>query len=92
MNRDERDARREDSLRGVSELAREIDRSGSLLATLAVEQLLKPAISDIVSPIRRKAVSRGTQEASKGATRMVTKQKAQTVDRDEKAESSEEEA
>jgi hypothetical protein len=80
MNRDERDARLENSLQGIEELARDVEKdiAGSFLATLAVEQLLKPAISDVVSPIRRKAISRGKQQAVKTATKVVTKKSTQT--------------
>lgn len=80
MNRDERDASNENSLQGVGEFAREVgvphlDTSGSFLATLAVEQLLKPAISDVVSPVRRKAVSQATHGTTKTAKKIASKKK-----------------
>lgn len=81
MNRDERDAQLENSLQGVEELACEVgDDAGSFLATFAIDQLLRPTISDIVSPVRRKAVSKATQSTTKAATRIATRKSPSSPD------------
>jgi hypothetical protein len=95
MNRDENEARREDSTAGADEFFRDMAGAfGPFMATLAVEQLVKPVISDVVSPWRRKAVKGATAGTTKAARKAVTKKKSSSSepkDEDEETNGSEEE-
>ena len=77
MNRDERDARREDSLRGVSELATEVGIVGPFLASLVVDQVVKPTISDAIGPFRKQAVHGAATGVTKTARKAVGKSSAE---------------
>jgi len=73
MNRDEKEALRENSLDGVDEFARDVTGFPAFLSTLAIDQLIKPTISEVVSPWRKKAVHGAKSSTAKAVRKTVSK-------------------